>query len=605
MPYVTDKTIENFKSQSIYGYRSGSKPTGDKPKNTCDQQITCFNPFDFKIEWRNRWVKVKKSKTSRSGKKYYYWSSIPVPYPYYTFEKQTRSIKEWRLILLAGSKTVSESGVRKKIPEVMKRLKYLADTLKRFGPCKALAFKAANVQHDCVAILSEVQDWPSEGSWTHTACNGSACITTSYGTYTWRGFSQRFWAPSGIELMGPTHTATDTTKQTLFKQKLTRVLMTEPLGIINNTYHASTLVAMLWPSSNDLESIDFTPLIDLSEAAADGVFPLGPPPSPTEAYDRMVSRQIGQEPLLKILLEEGLDFASNVWLWDVLVFEPVLSSAVGLSTCVKANDKAVEAYQKMANSGEWVKGKNFRLTDNYPNCQSEFLEYFENTTNSNSYGLYYTNDIEATVKVDKAEINAFMTYLPSFNASVQMGTSKQQLGQFFNRLSTSIDTIIHNLIPLSFVVDWFTSEYSADLNMQDKVYIPIADWKLILSYNLDVSINFQEKASAIYTKSVYQYKAGSSWIRHPTLKPGIRTKFSSPIYLSSNLRLSPDGDVELTLNQNPVERSKYYSRRVYNKPEARTDFENGINLPCAGSPKSDPLEGGKSVTLAALIWGIL
>jgi hypothetical protein len=399
--------------------------------------------------------------------------------------------------------------------------------------------------------------------------------------------------------------------------------ITEPESCLFSQSTIATLTAMLWPASGDFEKVGVTPLVDIAEMASDMVFPLGPPPSAVDAHRRMTKYAIDDNVLFS--LRESIDFAANSWLWTTLVLEPVISSAVGLMTAVEANDKAIDAYTKQAKSGKWQQGKSLRI-------------FGQNTAKvADQYGLtnpdpihpslpFYSIDgvdgvFSHEIDVKKMEGNASFNYKLSDVDAALMNTSGMRIGQFFNRLSVSLDTVFHNIIPLSFVYDWFSSDYTGILNLKDKVYVSVADWNLVVSYKLDMDI--EAKSSLSYTETTFQRKwceqlITIDWTTFQTVYIE-RCHPVSPITYLGIYASKPNENLgggrymvyfdpsynTYSTDDSSVETHKFYRRNVYNRPTRRTDFSNGeIGIDCLDTTKYDPLEEvGKQVTLGALLWG--
>lgn len=621
MPYVTDLTVKDFSSKSIYGFRSGTKGRR-KPNvaNTCDRRFSLFNPFEFSITYNYKIVKVKERVYDKKRNRYFLRSvKKSVPYPFYVFEKQTRTIREWRLIYTAGIKTIAESNIREGLlTEVMLRIGWLAAVLKKESNCKPLAFKAADIQNECVAYTTEIHgdadnillnfDQTNYGKMTSTRTYlGYAGryytheIEAGYnpGTTMWMNYGRRLFLPFSATLTGPSGLDSPVAEWTRVSSEWKRLLYDQPMQTAFDTLETiPTLTAMLWPDSGDFSDSNAKPLVDIAEAISDGAFPLGPPPDAKDAHDRLMDNILSDKRV--DALKSTIDFASNAWLWNSLVLQPVLSSAVALSTSVKANDLAIDKYTDLAKSNQWIKGKSLRFLHNVQACDGGFLEPYTETRTK--YGTVLGNvtgtvTSNASIDVKKAEANAMMVYKLSQFDAAQMNTSGMRLSQFFNRISSDVDTIIHNVLPLSFVVDWFTSEYTGMLNLKDKVYMPVDQHKLIVSYNLEAYVSMSRVGTASWwtfesTRCTdgFLYESGSFTDRNVDWVSNGRCNQIQGVQTKSN-------------SSDATEYIKYYKRKVYSNPTRRTDFSSSDNIPCMDVVNDDPLNMGKTVTLGALLWG--
>lgn len=596
----TNTKYEPNSVELIQGYRSGSGSSGERAKNTCDIRVTAFDPFDFKVDWRTKYVKYRKLYTSKSGRKYYRTVRDFIPYPYYTFVKKTRSVKEWRLEIIAGQSVLGQIPGHLKSPHINRVLGWLVDRMKKYGPCRPMKPKSANIQHDAYHFSSSIVPGIVPEGYSDLLPTGFRVPLATNGQYGYRAFEleQGYVGDTGI---GPNWS---------WNTSLKNDLIDGPQGIAFSDSTVSTVTAMLWPSSGDFEDIGVTPLVDLAEAASDGVFPLGPPPDPVEAHKRMVKNCMDDK--MFAYLTDTVDFAANAYLWTTLVLEPVIQSAIGLAASVEANDQAIDAFTSKAQSNKWHQGKSLRIFGKRPKdaavCLGAPEKLVHNVVNTGHLGtLTHTFDYK------KCEVNASIVYkLNEFDA-VLMNTSGQRLGQFFNRMSVSLDTVLHNVLPLSFVYDWFSSEYTGVLNLKDKVYMPVADWKVTMSYNLEMGIESEGITTALYYAIDYYVVSkatGQMWFQGTLYGPNHLDNledhtemYSTFYYLFTNKQnLSPEVARTVT-----VETHNVYRRVVFYQPVRRVDFSSGeVEIQCFDFIKPDPIDDtGKLVTIGALIWGLL
>jgi hypothetical protein len=537
---------------------------------------------------------------------------MAIPVPYYEFKKQTRSVREWTAILNACSKVVAaaESNFDNPVSQIRLRVDWLSKALSHYvssaGFCRRFKYKDASVQHDCVNYKSFIDGFPQfpylsgpAGSVNHPA---------------WFQARYRFFEPGLGDYTGQIGGHAPSAEKANFTSNLTKGLVTEPIEAVFNSSTVSTITAMLWPDSGDFEDSNAKPFIDLAEAVSDGKFPLGEVPDAKETYKRMSSAYKNKG--LAHAITESIDFGANLWLWSTLVIEPVVSSAVALSSSVQANDDAIEGYNRKAENDEWIKGKSIRLFKDRYNCFAPdpiepltIEKSYETPSNLGYIGTYGSSFFRINPSKIKNEANAMIVYrLGSLNGNL-LKSSGMQLGQFFNRLSSSIDTVFHNLLPLSFVGDWFTSRFTGVLDLKDKVYMPVAEYKIIVSYKFDLSLEVEARGfmrstqiNRYYRRYTYMpwvFFRGPEWISYAGNLPV--EYYLRPMYYKAVLA----DQHEVKVNDLYLETHTYYKRQVYINPERRVNFDDGLQITCFEYTKEDPLNTGKSITLGALLWGAL
>jgi hypothetical protein len=637
---TTDTTMLPNHAESITGYRSGGE-VGARAKYTCDLPLTAYDPFDFEVDWRIKYIKVYTKIPLGTGF-YHKYVRKPVPYPYYKFVKKTRTVKAWRLEISAGTSVLGSlpQDFKGATGEIELRLKWIKDILKKYGPCRLIPPRSASVQHPVYHWKSEISSQPVIGVLAPPFKEGDyAYVTNNF-------YKHRFieMDHENYDDSLPHNDATSHYLVGAWNSIMSGYCVTTPVNTVFDPKTVETVTAMLWPSSDDFENIKANPLIDLAEMAADMQFPLGPPPNAAEAHKRMVDKCLSDNIFGSIT--EVVDFAANAHLWTTLVLAPVVQGAVGLATSVEANDKAIEAYNKMAQTEKWQQGKSVRLFGRNPKTAATCFGAPANLNYSQPFGnsgLAHTLNLNLEYK--KFTAQASMYYLLNKQDAVMMNTSGQRLGQFFNRLSSSLDTVLHNIIPLSFVYDWFTSEYSGVLDLKDKVYMPVSAWKVTMSYNLDVEVGIDATTvnggfTIIETLKYWEYTLVDTYPNHPVLKgkyftkvftgntvDSVTTKYYSGwtppfgttiVTIVAGSQTVPNDkakwlvrefgefkDVELKFEGQ--EKHTYYQREVFENPARRTNFEsNDYGIACFDFSKPEAFEDtGKNITLAAIIWGLI
>lgn len=622
--YVNDATAEEGLLETVMSWRTpGNGYAQVSNPDTCDKLLTLYDPFDFTIDWRLKGVRVKRTSPRdpcRSKNKWKCWFDyVHVSYPYYQFKKKTLSVRHWRLILRAGKKVSSAaSGENVSHEEVALRLKWLEKALSPHKICGPLSYRPPERQNDCTHYTSirEVGAHPGPG-----------IIKTDYVSPDWpyggggsfidlasQNYAHRAWEPPGNAtfFVGESNSYQYTDPTSNYVNLLTQGLITDPMSRLFDPDSISTLTAMLWPDSGDFKEIGAQPLIDIAEAVSDGSI-IGAPPNPAEAHDKMLRNAISDENLKAA--RNVVDFSANLWLWTTLVITPVISSAMALSASVRANDDAIEAFQKKADEGKWIKGKSLRVYNGLKDCVDIDPEHSESWSTDSVWSGETTrsSSVNYSLDVHKLEGNAMFVFLLDRDAGFQMNTSGVRLGHFFKRLSTDLSSITWNLLPLSFVFDWFSSEFTGTLNLLDKIYMPVSDWKLTVSHNVTAYLSITGYSMLRETSAVkWRWQDGfwgapGKWViddNHVLLDHCPETFYTGT---STLYKYEPEQQHFGEKKTDITELFKYYHRQVYNKPVRRTDFTWGdstFGLPCFNNIHSDPLDMGKSVTLGALLWGL-
>ena len=608
--YETDSKSDNNSLEYIVSYRSGNGSVPPGAETTCDIQIKCQNPFDFTVDWRDTYVKVYYIKTYANGRKRRKYTWKHVPFPFYNFKVQKRPVKEWLHILEAGEETMkdlySELGsehFEEAIPEVLKRIKWLKSILEKFRNCKKLLVERPRPQHYAKHLKYVIDSPVLREHVDITWPQAMGTVPISYCSYKTSLFQPPTFALNGFTIPGPSNNGYCWDAEDRVGM-LQQALYIGPFFELISTPSVGVLTAMLWPDSGDFADVASKPLIDIAEAASDATFPLGDPPDPLEAGQRMTnSLKYGTK---LDALREIIDFSTNALLWKQLVVGPLYSSAVGLAASVKANDLAIDKYTSAANSGRWIQGKKLRLwgedaTRTYVNFGGH-AEILPIDRSNSSWFKQQTYDIQ----VDKCEANAYFTYKLAPDDAVLLNTSKMRLGQFFNRLASSVDSVLHNVTTLSFVVDWFTSEYTGQLDLKDKVYMPVSDWNLTLSQH--TAFDLKGVCTTMAHVTLCEYWVKESWENEYTL---IDTRwlagdlYDTFYWTYPREKLVPTGSKFLQPGHRDEsnESHEIYERFVYNKPVRDTVTPPSEAIPHLEVNKSPT--AGQLFTLGALIWGFL
>lgn len=397
-------------------------------------------------------------------------------------------------------------------------------------------------------------------------------------------------------------------------------LITQPTGVVFHSDTIKLLTKILWPDSGDFEDIKAQPLVDIAEMVSDQAYPLGPPPS-IEKTHKKFNEALPTSTFNAI--KEVVDFSADTWLWTTLVLEPVIGAAVSLSASVEANDKAIEALKDRAKNNQWHQGKHLRLFGRSPN---EAASCFDAPFSYPAPISFQEGGLRSGVhnfEYDKFEGNALFTYQLDELQAIQASGSGMQLSSFFNRLSTDMSSVLYNLLPLSFVYDWFSSEYSGALDLNNRLEMPISDWKLTLSYKLKCRIlsefttELEQVKYAKYSSREYEACGVTREPRTIFQSYGFATELPDDYKRSSCSYWNKYEDwyryvlIDNVKNKavfRNTEHVTYYKRRVYTRPIKWTGELTTLpnHIRCFDTSKKDPLnDTGKQVTLGALIWGFL
>jgi hypothetical protein len=181
-----------------------------------------------------------------------------------------------------------------------------------------------------------------------------------------------------------------------------------------------------------------------------------------------------------------------------------------------------------------------------------------------------------------------------------MNTSGVRLGQYFQRLTSDLGNVLYNLIPMSFVYDWFTSEYSGALDLNERVYMPVGSHKLVISYNLETYLTCTHTDILKHTLTAkwwyYRY-----W---RDLHRDVLHTYLEDTWVQMPYKYVPKEQYKYEESGTSTEHLKYYVRKVYENPLRRTTFppEGTFGIDCFDT-KTGPLSDGQATTLGALLWG--
>ena len=597
--YTTDDRASNLDYEKIFGWRTGG---GGPPANAksvadaCQMELRMYDPFIYEPVTINKSINYRyyKNGVKHVGNKV-------VPFIDLKFEFQTRTLKEWREIRSVFLKLVSEGIISgSKCPEVYTKGMYMVRKVNKYNDrvCGKPYYRSSRLQRP---VLHSKYEWDREPVFR----NDIPIFPHLTSIYRWTSIDTQHIAHHNIAetgslpLTGPENPFFNFPPTLQYYSDWVAEKKSDFCADPINTLEGQvgTLAAIMWPSPEDLTDDDTaSPLIDVAEAVSDGTI-LGTPPSPTDATRILTERSGVDSKYLATLdkLSESISFAVNSWLWWQLAARPVYSSMVALSASVKANDNRIAKLNDLATSSKWVQGKSRRIySDASKDCfGSEDSFYMPGTD-----GRVIDSATE-TVAVEHFEANASFVYqLGLDNLVVGSG---QQLSLFFNSLSTSLADVAYNLVPMSFVFDWFSHRYSGPIDLSSKTYMNVRESKLTFSHKSILSFKREYTASC----SVIVARA-CGWPISSNIRC-FKNYVGNPTYFFNVTELPPTGscleyevlgESNLSIDETTTMRYERYDRRVIDNPT-----RNYVGIPCQDI-LSEP-STGQLVTLGALVWSNL
>lgn len=503
----TDIRSEDSSLEYISGFRSSGKTSATgKRVASCDKEISLVDPFDLSITRNDKLTKVREYYVTNSGKRKFRYKLVVLPHPRYEFKMKTRTVKEWKMVLLAGSRVVSAPQMPKSVASFWRHYRKLHRVISRYNCSATSAIRSAGVQHSVTHFKTTIQEPP---------VNSGQITWDYYGPKTlYSGFSDNAYGHRLLEfshyfdsngsLLTGTHggmsiNSRHYTKVNNARLHIEHTYFQDPFTeLISSVPH---LTAMLWPDTDDMTNIPrFNPLGTAAELAVDG-FPLAQTPEVFEPAKDLLEHESAYNTINTVM-----DTAANAQLFTALVAVPLMMSGASMLTAISANDNIIESYQKIANRNLWIQGKSRRLysrpTEKYNFDNIVTSTYFDSLANEVSPAGRWQAEFEIRMN----EANASFYYRPSFKTSSELDTSAKRLGLFFNQMSISLESLMYNLIPFSFVMDWFSNHFSEQMELQDKVYLEIDDWKLTLSHKILSSCTMTEATTslqAFYNPATY------------------------------------------------------------------------------------------------------
>lgn len=595
MPYVQNQQIDNLSNEWLYTWRTSNngqnQPSKKSAIDCCTLKLTYLDPFIFRPNVVRKYFKVRRWKNNR-----WYYSTRSFDFNELVFEKHTRSLREWREIAKTFLSLVDEGVISsKRTPEIYSKGYYLVRKLNKYRKCICgrlrPKMRPPEVQHACTHRKYE-WDKPAdfivdEPMWPGVPYTWTSINTQYMGRYNIANETQHeLNTPENPLISRPDDYSVYTDWVATARRNLTSDIAIELLN------KKSTLAAVLWPSSTDFNPAGYDnaqPLVDVAEAVSDGTI-LGTPPSPVQAA-QLIEDMSGVTMKSIDRLRQTVDFASNTWLWWQLVARPVYSAAVSLGGAVAANDARVEAINSTIWDEKWIQGRSLRVHDkSAETCWLSVPKTFSREYVGSRVSEAFTEE----VGVDELESNAQFIYKLGLDNLVT--SSGQQLGMFFNSLSTSLEEVMYNLMPLSFVIDWFTKDYSGQLDVKSKTYMNVTSSKLILSVK-----------SRVYFKRRWTAKSSLIYAQLHTQFPGCSGYTWAPQYhFNKTIDDLPDlgpcygyyllGSWNMDRDEETTHAYKYYWRNFVVDPP-NSPYES---IKCQVTSSTPNF--GQGITLGALIW---
>lgn len=589
MPYVFNATGGPTSYGGIYGFRtsSGSGSSGGKPlADVCDRVLTLYDPFIFEKKDNLRWVAHRVQYLTSKGMTRYRIQRDLINYPYLKFKKQTRTLREWREIHKVYSEMVAEGVINKaQTPDIIRVGQWLRKAISRYPKCGTAMFKSPREQHD---VSHETVDYSNKTKFYVDEYLGTKKWTSLSSQYTLfqAPFARRRYDEMGMDDNPIEYYPTDVTNYTTHLRDMDIAFRDNTLTALTDS--ASNIAAILWPSPEDLtDDPSASPLIDIAEAISDGSI-LGTPPDPRTAFDHL--DQLDGSSMLSRFAgwKKVIDFGANSWLWSQLVVKPVVSSAVALSAAVRSNDNRINAIETFAKDGKWIQGKHMRIHRKGEEACFGIHTPFERSESATVI-QYFREEYD----VEEFETNANFVYkLPT---SMSFVTSGQALGLFFNSLSSNLTKVAWNIVPLSFVFDWFSNQFTGQLDLNDKVYLPVESNKLTVSRLISMSFKRTWTCEGVcewghWEKGTY---VGATKLRYNN------EPLSQPLLDAGYIWVVTDTQT-ISYNEDQSGLRKNYDRVVY---ENITPSDSS-SIPCRSSDPGE-LVVGQWVTLSALVWSAI
>lgn len=592
--YEINETLAEDKHESIYGWRTKcSAEDACEREAPEDMEITAYNPLNFKLETRMKIVKWRKNVKDSNGKNIYkygkpiYYTYVKrINYPYFTFKKQTMHILAWLHILKVLDKLNTMVNLKRDVPQIYRRYMWLRKILADYKRRKLRAIRNLNHpdgQHSAFHTKGEVlydesrtATFSRDPNQSRTNVSDIARYHTVNLSYIYAPYHNANGGSQGID-----------SDFEILQKRVWKNFATDPINHVSD--RVGSMALWLWPGADDFlsENDRAQPAVDLAEALADGSL-IGEPPN--------VSSFLNQEHTVVGLMHKSIKFSANSLLWYKLVIEPVVSSAVALSASIVSNDIIMDNLLKSSKEGKWFQGK----ARPYFKDSSGFVTDF----GSNIYkreDCAVTDSVDDVIKYPNMKAFGQMRYKLSYIDMLYMhDSSAARMGLYFNQLSTSLREVMHNVVPLSFVFDWFSSRVSLVQNLQKKVLVPVEDWAITSSVKAEMENTRVWTRIGGYNKFTCRRPPPwntvllgyTGWWPQCDLQPCASI---SPRYSVTTIV----GFYEINEEAKRAEKFSYYYRIVDRKPMpvAPQDFD----MPNRPTIRALP-DQGKLVTLSALIY---
>ena len=586
--YVNSEKLSHGEYEFISSYRSnyGKYLPKQTTGSLCsDKEFTAYNPISFTVNYKLRRVRVKQP--LNNGR--YRWKYVLIRYPYVTFKKETYNAVIWKFILQAAEDTyhfirdfdMMNNGIIRRRIRWLKRMLAQHDIRKK--KC-TLSVATAKHLHNVTHLKINMSDFNPDslklevGPWTFWVAEETMFKEIS-------SFEDRdcFTQVTHGNRGSTEYQFIEYTKQFAYESQNLRDYV---------QFYEQGMLLWLWPSTDSVRRKDDSRsqlFVTAAEAISDGTL-LGETPNIKDIYNKHNTYAKS--------LKSIVDFAANTHLWVNLVIRPLMAEISALTGLVPMLDRILDDVIKMSKADKWIQGDTRPYFKEYPMDDMKCLISYQK---EKVYNASLDDIIKDTTDYPMAEAYGQLWYKLDHNAlSVAAYTTRGRLALGLSDMSTSLSTVAYELIPFSFVYDYFDKTYQRSLAIRNKVFIPLDDYKLgtSIKYRVETERKFYGSRK-VYKQYVYKLDRSTrpyQWVY-------VRTAY----YLRKPPPTFSTGDYKFVTDDNPEEKSisgvvSYETIRKYVRFYSRPKYDINAPVPPASLTTPNPEQ---TLTLGALLWSIL
>ena len=245
------------------------------------------------------------------------------------------------------------------------------------------------------------------------------------------------------------------------------------------TQNLNDVVHEAWPTLENLSAP-----VDALELYREGI-----PGKPTTFNPRM------NKP------ENLRNVAAGSWLTYNFGIAPLIGGILDIARSLKRLELAIEQWNTAYSNNEWVDGQSFTVYNAVEHMQSSVIpetDFFinaKNVSNSNSYVDYFIKGGRSFIKCEgHIKIRYKVQYIDALT----------KLSLFVNQYTASISSIAWELLPFSWLFDYFSDLQSYKHNLQNRTMIPVSSVEATYSHAHTVEDNY-----TLYTK--HRIWDGKKW----------------------------------------------------------------------------------------------